>query len=451
MLVEHRVLGRVHAADLRTVRTAFGRIARTGAGDKDDLLRDFPIRRAADFAHRGTGSRGQTLELQSGDHVLVLPVAVFGEPVRGGHVKSGGDHHGTDLLGEDLVRLVESDRAGGTGLFTEFALARAVVHAMFPVDHRLVGHRLGERDVDRGTEPHGSVELAGYLLGGAFGGAGSAAGALLQIDAAGLQADTGLEIADKAFQRFDFGIGIEGDVGMLRHLDHAGGEDALRAVQRREGLGQLRHVPSDGGFALHQDDFMTGIGDVQGGLYPGDAAADHQRFFGDRYFDGTQGLVAADFLHLHPHQFDGFLGSGFAFLMHPGALFADVGDLAQVWVQARFGAGLAECRLVHTGTASGYHHPVESFFTDGVLDQGLPGIRTHVLVVHAHFHPVHLGDLGRHFFAIDRRADILAAMAYENSYLRHTCFCFRKCLRGQNAGSNPTAAGKAPRPAREPA
>lgn len=90
VLVEHRVLGRVHAADLRTVRTAFGRIARSGAGDKDDLLRDFSVRRAADFAHRGTGSRGQTLELQSGDHVLVLPVAVFGEAVRGGYVKSGG-------------------------------------------------------------------------------------------------------------------------------------------------------------------------------------------------------------------------------------------------------------------------------------------------------------------------------------------------------------------------
>ena len=66
------------------------------------------------------------------------------------------------------------------------------------------------------------------------------------------------------------------DIGMLPHLDHAGREDALRAIQCREGLRELCHVTADGGLLLHQDDLVAAVGDVQRGLHPADSGTDHQ-------------------------------------------------------------------------------------------------------------------------------------------------------------------------------
>ena len=64
---------------------------------------------------------------------------------------------------------------------------------------------------------------------------------------------------------------------MLAHVDHARRQDALRAVERGEGFGQSGHLAADGGLALHQHDFMAGVGDIERRLDSGDAAADHQR------------------------------------------------------------------------------------------------------------------------------------------------------------------------------
>jgi len=57
--------------------------------------------------------------------------------------------------------------------------------------------------------------------------------------------------------------GVELDVGVLVRLDHARGEDALRAVECGERLAQLAHVAADGRLLLDEDDLVASVGDVE--------------------------------------------------------------------------------------------------------------------------------------------------------------------------------------------
>ena len=56
-------------------------------------------------------------------------------------------------------------------------------------------------------------------------------------------------------------------------LHQLGGDNAHGTVVGREGLVQLRHDPADGRFVFHQMDVKAGVGQVQGRLDSGDAAA----------------------------------------------------------------------------------------------------------------------------------------------------------------------------------
>ncbi len=123
-------------------------------------------------------------------------------------------------------------------------------------------------------------------------------------------------------------------LGWLADIDHLRGHDALGAVEGREGLGELGHVAADGGVPLDQHHLVAAVGDIEGRLDAGDAAADDQGPLGDRHGDR---LELAVLLHpLDEHGDDvGRLGGGlFPVLVDPGAVLADVGHLAQVRVQA---------------------------------------------------------------------------------------------------------------------
>ena len=102
-----------------------------------------------------------------------------------------------------------------------------------------------------------------------------------------------LEVADVAVDLLDLGVGEQRDVRVLRHLDHPRRQDALRAVERREGLGELAHVAADGGLLLDQDHLVAGVGDVERRLDAGDAAADDQRPARDRHADGLRAAGCA--------------------------------------------------------------------------------------------------------------------------------------------------------------
>ena len=148
------------------------------------------------------------------------------------------------------------------------------------------------------------VEFVGDLFDRALGHTDPAAGALVLDHRTGLLADRDLEVADVALHMLDLGIGVELDLGMVGHVHHLGGHDALGTVEGREGLGELGHVAADGGLPLDQHDLVAAIGDVQGGLDAGDAAADDQRSLGDRHGDGGEHAVLLDPLHHHAHDLD---------------------------------------------------------------------------------------------------------------------------------------------------
>jgi hypothetical protein len=81
VLVEHGVLGGVHAADLRAVGHALGAVAAARAGHEHDGLGLLAVAGALHGATGGARRRGQALELHAVDDVLVLAVAVLGELV----------------------------------------------------------------------------------------------------------------------------------------------------------------------------------------------------------------------------------------------------------------------------------------------------------------------------------------------------------------------------------
>ncbi len=77
---------------------------------------------------------------------------------------------------------------------------------------------------------------------------------------------------------------------MVAGIHHFGRQDAGRAIQGGEGLVELSHVPTDGGFALHQIDVETRICDFKRSLDTGDTAANDQRGRMDGYMQRVQAV-----------------------------------------------------------------------------------------------------------------------------------------------------------------
>ena len=100
----------------------------------------------------------------------------------------------------------------------------------------------------------------------------------LRVDAAGVACRTvDLVGARGAGDRLDLGVRQQVDHLVLADRHHLRREDAGGAVERREGLVEHRHVAADGAGALDEVDLLAGVGDLEGRLDAGDAAADDQR------------------------------------------------------------------------------------------------------------------------------------------------------------------------------
>ncbi len=198
----------------------------------------------------GAGGIEHPLVLQPGDDVLdlagtVLVIALF----PGEDVEPGGDHHGAELLLDDLFLLLVVDGVGGADPLAHPALALGEPAAVVDLDGSPLGHRLRERDVDGlgRLQPH--VELVGGF-GRAFLHADLAADALGPVDHGGLLADVHGEVAHVALDLVHLAVGHELDVLVLGAVDHARREDARGAVDSGESLVELGHVPTDGGLLL---------------------------------------------------------------------------------------------------------------------------------------------------------------------------------------------------------
>ena len=379
----------------------------------------------------GPEARGEALEGEAVDDVGDGAVAELAVPLVGGvlrlaadvvELEAGGDDDGADRLDDQLVLLLVVDGAGAADLLADAALAALEPGAVLPVDHRRVGDRLGKGDVDGRAHAEVAVEGVGDLLLRALGAADAAAGAFVLVHRAGLLAHRHLEVADVPLDVLHLGVGVEGDVGVVGDVDHLRRHDALGAVEGREGLGEHRHVPAQGGLALHQHHLVAGVGDVEGRLDAGDAAADDQRPLGHRDGDVGELVGLLHPRHHHLHDVDGLGRRLGAVLVHPGAVLADVGHLAQVGVEPRGLGGVAEGLLVHARRAGGHHDPVEPVFGDRLLEQALPGVGAHVLVVGGEGDAGQLGGGRRHLFHIDGAGDVLPAVTDKNTDSGHIVF-----------------------------
>ena len=374
---------------------------------------------AGGFAARGTGGGGQPLKLQAGHHIRIIAVGVSGKLVFGQHLKAGGHHDGADLFRDQFILLSVIHRAGGAEFLAGAAAAGFEFEAIGAVDHRFVGHGLRKRDADGGAPAEAFVELARQFLLRTFLPAGAAAGALPGIHAARLAAEGDLEIAHVALHPLDFAVGFQADARVRGGLDHARGQDALRAIEGGKGLGQLRHVAAQGRGALHQHHLGAAVGDVERGLEAGDAAADDQRPARDRHADGDQRRVALDAGDDGAHEVNGFARGLFPVRVDPGTLFAEIGDFAQVRIQAGGGAGFAEGLFVHPRRTGPHDHAGELVLADSLADLRLAGLGAGVAVIQGVGHAGQLPRGGRHARAIHRLADVLAAMTNENANPRH--------------------------------
>jgi hypothetical protein len=95
-------------------------------------------------------------------------------------------------------------------------------------------------------------------------------------------ADTYREVAGLALDAKNVGFGMDFDVEMAADVDQLGADIAHGAIIGREGLVQLGHMPADGRFLLNQVDLEALIGQIQGSLNAGDAAANHHNRAGYR-------------------------------------------------------------------------------------------------------------------------------------------------------------------------
>jgi len=116
--------------------------------------------------------------------------------------------------------------------------------------------------------------------------AGAASRALGGIDIAGFLFQGGREIARLARNLFQFSQGEKLDVGVPADLDQLGRDNSHGTVIGGKGFVDLRHGAANGRAFFHQVDEISRIGQIQGGLHPGDAAADNhhrpQNFFGHK-------------------------------------------------------------------------------------------------------------------------------------------------------------------------
>ena len=167
------------------------------------------------------------------------------------------------------------------------------------------------------TVIHAKVELVRNLLLRALFGAETATRADVFLYIASLALDGHFEVADKALDIGHFGIGEDADLLVLRHIHHFRGQDARRAVQRRERLVELCHLTADGRLGFHDIHREARVRDIQSGLNARDTAADNKRPLGNGRFARRQRRVEVDFRDRRLGEDNRLFRSRCHILMHP--------------------------------------------------------------------------------------------------------------------------------------
>jgi len=142
------------------------------------------------------------------------------------------------------------------------------------VDGEPAGDGLGEMPVGGLSVAQVLVEI-GLDRDGTDGGTVAAARALGEIDEPGRLRELDGEAARLALDGLHRPAGQDLHVGMPADLDEFRGENAGRTVVGGERLVELGHDPANADPVFYHVDLHPGIGEVQGGLDPGDPGSHH--------------------------------------------------------------------------------------------------------------------------------------------------------------------------------
>ena len=308
---------------------------------------------------------------------------------------------------------------GGADLGADAALAAFQHGTEVRVNGGNLGHCLGKGDVNGPAGVQAQVKGVGRLLLGALFRAQAAAGAFGLVHIPGLMPDGHREVSHKALHRLHLGVGHDLNPLMLGRIHHFGGQDAGCTVQGGKGLVNLGHFPPNGRLFLHQIYLKSGLSNVQGRLDAGDASANDQGPLGHGTLPGRQGCVQLDLGNGRPAQNHRLFRGLFFALMNPGALLPDIGNFQHVRVQAGPADCLAKCGFMHPGGAGANHHTGKAVLPDGLHDQVLSGLGTHIRILCGVDNPRFFSKGLRHLDHIHGGGNVGAAPADKNTNSFH--------------------------------
>ncbi len=102
-------------------------------------------------------------------------------------------------------------------------------------------------------------------------------------------------------------------------------------------------------------------------------------------------------------------------VMHPGTLFADVGDIEKIGIDPFRREERSESGLVHPGGAGGNDDPIQRKFPDILFDEVLSRIRAEVAIIPGYLDPRQDAGKTDKFFAIHGCGDVRATMTNVNA------------------------------------
>ncbi len=194
----------------------------------------------------------------------------------------------------------------------------------------------------------------------------------------------GREVADESRERLQLAPQQDLDALVPPHPRDSLGQEVTRRVQVGGGEVHAGQVPPEVVRAFDEHDRVAPLGEFQRRGQARDAAAEHQRCRAHLGGQRFEGLVAGHAEDRRPGKRHGLLRGGLAVPVHPTALLADVGHLAEIGIEPCRAAGVAERPLVHARAAGGYDNAIEPVLPNVGADHLLTRVRAHVAIGAGH-------------------------------------------------------------------
>jgi hypothetical protein len=186
--------------------------------------------------------------------------------------KTQGQDEGAHRNFAFRIGLGKVHRSGGAELLAGSTGALHKMEANVSINGILQGNCLGVKNIRGFSETKSQVKGIGHLD-FTFLGTQAAGNTFIRVNVTGPPLQLHVKPTRLSGYPGDFREGVELDVVMPADLDQLGRQNSHGAVIGGKGLIQLRHGPADGRLLFHQMYKIAGVGQIQGGLHAGDAAA----------------------------------------------------------------------------------------------------------------------------------------------------------------------------------